>query len=113
MEAILEATLKDLCPRTFVSVAPSGTQTPFVVWQQTGGKDVSYMDSNAQAKRQARVQISVWALTPMQAATLRDQIEAALRPLQGITCTPSAAHYMAYEPDTKLHGVQQVWEIWV
>ena len=112
MEAILEATLKALCPRTFVSVAPSGTQTPFVVWQQTGGRDVSYMD-NGNAKRQARVQISVWALTPMQAATLRSQIEAALRPLESLTCTPSAAHHMAYEPDTKLHGVQQVWEIWV
>lgn len=111
MEAILEAALKALCPRTFVSVAPSGTQTPFVVWQQTGGRDVSYIDNDS-AKRQARVQISVWALTPMQAATLRSQIEAALRPLESLTCTPSAAHHMAYEPDTKLHGVQQVWEIW-
>ena len=112
MEAILETALKALCPRTFVSVAPSGTQTPFVVWQQTGGRDVSYV-GNGNAKRHARVQISVWALTPMQAANLRSQIEAALRPLESLTCTPSAAHHMTYEPDTKLHGVQQVWEIWV
>ena len=112
MEATLEATLKALCPRTFVSVAPSGTQTPFVVWQQTGGRDVSYVD-NGNAKRHARVQISVWASTPMQASGLRSQIEAVLRPLESLTCTPSAAHHMTYEPDTKLHGVQQVWEIWV
>lgn len=112
MEAILEAALKALCSRTFVSVAPSGTQTPFVVWQQTGGRDESYVD-NSKAKRHARVQISVWASTAMQAAALRDQIEAALRPLEGLTCTPAAAHHMTYEPDTKLHGVQQVWEIWV
>lgn len=112
MEAILEAALKSLCPRTFVSVAPSGTQTPFLVWQQTGGKDESYVD-NTSAKRHARVQISVWASTAMQAAVLRDQIEAALRPLEGLTCTPSSAHNMTYEPDTKLHGVQQIWEIWV
>lgn len=112
MEAILEATLKALCPRTFASVAPSGANTPFVVWQQTGGKDVSYVE-NSIAKRHARVQISVWASTPMQASSLRDQIEAVLRPLESLTCTPSAAHYMIYEPDTKLHGVQQIWEIWV
>ena len=112
MEAILEATLKALCPRTFITVAPSGTQTPFVVWQQTGGKDVSYVE-NVSAKRHARVQISVWASAPMQAASLRGQIEATLRTLASLTCTPSAAHHMTYEPDTKLHGVQQVWEIWV
>lgn len=111
MEAILEATLKALCPRAFASVAPSGTQTPFVVWQQTGGRDVSSWD-NLPTKRHARVQISVWASTPMQASTLRNQIEAALRPLRTILCTPSAAHHMTYEPDTELHGVQQTWEIW-
>lgn len=112
MEAILESTLKAICPRVFVTVAPPGTQTPFVVWQQTGGLDVSYIE-NSIAKRHARVQISVWASTPQQAAGIRDQIEAALRPLESITCTPSAAHHMTYEPDTELHGVQQQWEIWV
>lgn len=112
MEATLEAALKALCPRVFVTVAPSGTQTPFVVWQQTGGRDVSYVD-NESAKRHARVQISVWASTAMQASSLRGQIEQTLRPLESLTCTPSAAHNMTYEPDTKLHGMQQVWEIWV
>ena len=111
MEATLEATLKTLCPRVFVTVAPSGVQTPFVVWQQTGGRDLSSLD-NLPTKRHARVQISVWAQTPMEAAAIRSQIESALRPLRSIVCTPSAAHHMTYEPDTKLHGVQQVWSIW-
>ena len=112
MEAILEATLKTLCPRVFASVAPAGTQAPWVTWQQTGGRDVSYVE-NTSAIRHARVQISVWATTPQQASTLRSQIEPKLRGLESLTCTPSAAHHMTYEPDTKLHGVQQVWEIWV
>jgi hypothetical protein len=111
MEAILESTLKAICPRVFVTVAPPGTQTPFVVWQQTGGRDTSSWD-NLPGKRHARVQISVWASTAPQAASLRSQIESALRPLAAIQCRPSAAHHMTYEPDTKLHGVQQVWEIW-
>lgn len=111
MEAILQNTLAAICQRVFVTVAPSGTQTPFVVWQQTGGLDLSYIE-NASAKRHARVQISVWASTPQQASGIRDQIEAALRPLESITCTPSTAHHMTYEPDTELHGVQQQWEIW-
>lgn len=112
MEAILDATLKSICQRTHVTVAPAGVQTPFVVWQQTGGNDYSYLE-NSKALRHARVQISVWASTPMQAAGIRDQIEAALRTLDSLNCKPSAAHHMTYEPDTKLHGVQQVWEIWV
>lgn len=111
MEAILEAALKEICPRTYVTVAPSGVQTPFVVWQQTGGRDVSSWD-NLPTKRHARVQISVWASTAMQAANIRAQIESTLRPQRSILCRPSAAHHMTYEPDTKLHGVQQVWEIW-
>jgi|GEM_PF-5929583 len=111
MEAILEAVLKEICPRTYTTVAPSGVQTPFVVWQQTGGKDYSYLE-NSSALRNACVQISVWASTPMQGAGIRDQIEAVLRHLEDLSCTPSAAHHMTYEPETKLHGVQQVWEIW-
>lgn len=112
MEAILQSALAAICPRTYVSVAPAGTPAPWVTWQQTGGRDVSYVENDS-AKRHARVQINVWAKTPMQAAGIRDQIEAALRPLESITCTPSAAHHMTYEPDTELHGVQQTWEIWV
>lgn len=111
MEAILEAALKEICPRTYVTVAPSGVQTPFVVWQQTGGRDTSLL-SNMAGKRHARVQISVWASTAWQAGDMRAQIEMALRPLRIILCKPSAAHHMTYEPETKLHGVQQVWEIW-
>lgn len=112
MEAILQTTIEAICKRTFCSVAPADTPAPWVTWQQTGGRDVSYVD-NANAKRHARVQINVWAATLMQAAAIRDQIEAALRPLESITCTPSAAHHMTYDTETKLHGVQQVWEIWV
>lgn len=111
MEAILEAALKEICPRTYATVAPSGVQTPFVVWQQTGGRDTSLL-SNMAGKRHARVQICVWAATAPQAASLRNQVEASLRPLRTIVCKPSAAQHMTYEPDTKLHGVQQVWEIW-
>lgn len=112
MEAILQSVLEAICKRTYCSVAPAGTNVPWITWQQTGGRDMSYLE-NTQGVRHARVQISVWASTPMQAAGIRDQIEAALRSLESLTCTPSAAHYMTYEPDTKLHGVQQVWEIWV
>lgn len=111
MEASLEEVLKALCPRVYPSVAPSGVQTPFVVWQQTGGRDMSTME-NGRLMRHARIQISVWAQSAMQAVALREQIESALRPLEWPTFTPSAAHHMTYEADTKLHGVQQVWEAW-
>lgn len=111
MEEELTALLQALCPNVFVTVAPGGTPTPYVAWQQTGGRDTSSWD-NLPGKRHARVQISVWASTALQAYTLRSQLEAALRLHQAILCKPSAAHYMTYEPETKLHGVQQVWEIW-
>lgn len=112
MEAALQQILSALCPRTFITVAPHGTEAPFMVWQQTGGLDVSFLD-NSSAKRNARVQISIWAKTPLEAASLRDQVESVLRPLESPICRPTAAHHMTYERDTELHGVQQVWEIWV
>lgn len=111
MEATLQAALAAICPRTFVSVAPPGTKTPWVTWQQTGGRDTSSWD-NLPGKRHARVQINVWASTPTEASRIRAEIEAALRPLRAIQCRPSAAHHMTYEPDTALHGVQQTWEVW-
>lgn len=111
MEEKLTALLQALCPNVFVTVAPGGTPTPYVVWQQTGGRDMSTMEGE-QLMRHARIQISVWAQTPMQAAALRKQIENTLRSHAWPTFQPSAGHHMTYEADTKLHGAQQVWEAW-
>lgn len=111
MEEQLEALLVVICPNLYVTVAPEGVPTPYVVWQQTGGRDMSTAE-NELLMRHARIQISVWAKSPQQAAGLREQIETALRPHAWPTFQPSAAHHMTYETDTKLHGAQQVWEVW-
>lgn len=111
MEDELEALLKAICPNTYATVAPAGVSTPYVVWQQTGGRDMSTAE-NERLMRHARIQISVWAKSPQQASALREQIECALRPHDWPTFQPSAAHHMTYETDTCLHGAQQVWEVW-
>ena len=111
MEAALQSALSAICPRSYPTVAPSGVTTPYVLWQQVGGRDVSAVE-NSRLLRHALVQISVWGTSPAAVGAIRDQIETALRNHGTLTATPSGAHRMLYETDTQLHGMQQDWDIW-
>lgn len=111
MEATLQTTLATICARTYPTVAPETVTAPYVLWQQVGGVDWSSTE-NTRLMRHALVQISVWATSPAAAGVLRDSIETALRTHATLTAKPSGAHRMIYEPDTKLHGLQQDWDIW-
>lgn len=111
METTLQTTLAAICPRTYPTVAPSTVTAPYVLWQQVGGVDMSYIENN-RAMRHALVQISVWGPSPAAIGAIRDSIESALRQNATLIAKPSGAHRMLYEPDTKLHGLQQDWDIW-
>lgn len=111
MEEILVAALCGVCDSVYPSVAPHEAKAPYIIWQQTGGRDTSYL-GNEPGPRNARVQISVWAETPKAAADIRDQIDPVLRDLEALICTPAAAHSATHDPETGLHGVQQTWTVW-
>lgn len=111
METALQAALSALCPRTFPTFAPANAAPPYIVWQQVGGIDWSSTE-NTRLMRHALVQIGIWAPVLTAAGALRDSIESALRQHPTLVARPSGAHRMIYEPDTRLHGVQQDWDIW-
>ncbi|MDR0215618.1 MAG: DUF3168 domain-containing protein [Comamonas sp.] len=111
MEDALIAALEGVCGSVYPAVAPHEAVAPYITWQQTGGRDTTYLDNQA-GPRNARVQINVWASTPKDAAALRDVLDPVLRDLEELICAPVAAHSATHDSDTGLYGVQQTWGIW-
>lgn len=77
-ESNLDALLKTLCPRTFPDVAPLGTATPYMTWQQLGGESLRFLDNTTGDKRNVLLQINAWSKTRAEATALIRQIEEAL-----------------------------------
>jgi hypothetical protein len=61
--------------RVYPDAAEMGTTLPYITWQQVGGGSVNYLGGGAVDKKQARIQINVWAQTRKEAMTLIRQIE--------------------------------------
>lgn len=104
--------LRDVCPRTFPDVAPSGTITPYVTWQGIGGETHYYVDNTPADKRNPYMQISVWSKTRLEAVQVIRQVEAALTSAATFTATPEGEPMSTYESDTKLYGCIQRFDIW-
>lgn len=95
--------------RVFPDIAPEGTQKPFITWQQIGGNVINPLSNDAPGKRNAFMQVNVWATSRLAAVNLSLSVEDALR---GIGARPQAAVVSIYEPDTALYGTIQEFSIW-
>lgn len=96
--------------RVYPDVAPDGAARPYVVYQGVGGVDETTFDG-ADMLQNSRMQVAVWATTRGEAATIIQQVRAALtaEPVRGV---PIGAPVSVYEDDTKLFGSQQDFSIW-
>lgn len=113
LEAELFALLTPLCPRVYPDVAPEPMPArPFVTYQQIGGQAINPLTNDIATKRNARMQINVWAGTRISASALAGQIEDALRVSTPFQASPIGAVTALYEPDIKLYGTQQDFSIW-
>lgn len=112
LEIDLPDTLKVLCPRVFPDVAKTNTQRPYITWQQIGGDVINPIANDIPDKRNAYIQINVWASTRLEANTLALQIEAALIQSTAFTARPQSALMAAFEDDTDLRGTMQDFTIW-
>lgn len=99
------------CPRVFVGVAPYGTAMPYVTWQHIGGDPLDYLDNTAAATRNAQIQVNTWAATPLQAFTLMQQIEAALRAERAFLAKPLSEPIGAYAEVDDISGYLQTYSI--
>lgn len=95
--------------QVFPDVAPTGTAGPYMTWQQIGGRVINPVANEAPGKRNAVIQVNVWAATRLQAVNLALQAEDALR---GLGARPQAASISIYEQDTGLYGTIQDFSIW-
>lgn len=98
--------------RVFPDLAPEGVHVPFIVYQQVGGQDPSFLENTVPSKRNGRFQLSVWAATRAQASTLGAQIEAAMVAATEFQARPLSAAVYRYEPDTQLRGSSQDFTVW-
>jgi len=101
--------------RLFPDVAPPMGQRPFCIYQQIGGTSPTTLCGNA--RRNARVQFSVWAETRVEASALMRSVADALWdsgvsgevPLRAI---PIGELMARYDDTTNLYGAQQDFSIW-
>jgi hypothetical protein len=103
-ESIVYGALSTLAAGSvYPDVAPAATAAPFVTYQSVGGQSFSTIDSVTPATRNTRMQVTVWAKTRSQAASIMEQaFQALVNP--AVKAVPIGAPVSTFEADTLLYG---------
>lgn len=112
IEAGLFSAISAVCPRVFPDVAPVTTVRPYVTYQQIGGKAVNFMGREVPNKRNARIQVNVWADTRAGSVSTMQAIEDAIRMSTLFQGEPESAMTADYDPDMLVYGSRQDFTIW-
>jgi hypothetical protein len=112
IETSLYAVLAAICPRVYPDVAPAGVARPYVTWQQVGGQAPTYVEVAVVDKRNADIQVSVWAETRIAANALALQIEVALTTAAAFQAKPLGALFARHDQDVNLYGTNQDFSLW-
>lgn len=112
LESQLFTVLQGVCPRTFPDFAPTSTARPYVTYQQIGGQSVNFMERLVPNKRNARIQVSVWADTRESATTTMQAIEDAIRMSTAFQGEPEAAMTADFDADFPVYSAMQDFNIW-
>lgn len=112
LEDDLVYVLKSKCPRIHVGAAPFGTAMPYVTWQHIGGDPIDFLDNSVGDKRNAQIQVNTWASTPLQAFSLMQEIEGALRSaVTRFIARPLSQPIGAYDDADEISGYLQSYTI--
>lgn len=120
LEEELMRRIKLHCARVFSPTAGFGTATPYVTWQHLGGHALRYVDNSAPDKRNAFIQVNVWAAGKKSAFDLLRQIESELCAITdgSFTAVPMEEPSDAYIEGNKgqqpgqLSGALQTFKVW-
>lgn len=93
--------------RVYPDIAPVGTVTPYITYQQVGGEAVNFLDPTVPSKKRGLFQVNVWGSTRRSVAALAIQVEDALRVVTALQTTVEGAPQATYEPETGLRGSTQ------
>ncbi len=111
-----EATLSGLIGplmggKFFPDVPPDASKYPCGVYQQVGGQSLWFREGAMPGHKHARVQITVWAETRLQANQLMRQIEGAI--CTGLrNAEPFGAMVGGYEDAIKKYSARQDFGFW-
>ena len=111
--ALFDALRGLVSDRVYPDVAPENTVRPYITYQQTGGDAVNFVESTIPSKKNARMQINVWADTRLQAAAMAGTVEDVLRTLIVLHPTVLGAAIATYDDETKLRGTLQYFSLWI
>jgi hypothetical protein len=110
--AIFSALRGLVADRAYPDMAPAGVATPYLVYQQVGGRSFGFLERAVMSKKTGRFQVVVWSKTRAEAAALGLQIEAALITNTAFQATALGAPVADYDEETELRGNRQDFEIW-
>lgn len=98
--------------RVYPDVAPLNASLPLITYQQVGGQAVNYLEAASSDKKNARMQVNVWASTRAQAKTLIRQVEDEMVKNPILAYVEGAA-IDRYDEQTKQYGAIQDFSVWI
>lgn len=112
LESDLYTVLSGVCPRSFPDFAPTNTTRPYVTYQQIGGAAVNFLERMVPNKRNARMQITVWANTRASAVSTMQAIEDAIRMSVLFQGEPESAMTADFDAEFPVYSAIQDFTIW-
>lgn len=98
--------------QVYPDVAPAGTQPPYITYQAVGGQPINYLGGESPGKRNARMQVSVWAATRLAAVALAQQVEDAMRAAKPLQTEVLTGQLAVYDEETTYRGALQDYSVW-
>lgn len=113
VEALIYDALKDLASgRVYPDVAPPGSSTPYVTYTVVGGRPVNYQSGEQPDRANARIQISCWSQSRIEASTLGSEIEAVIRESVALQPEVLTGRVSTFDEETQYRGTRQEFSVW-
>lgn len=98
--------------RVYPDVAPPSAVTPYITYQQVGGRSINFIDPTLPGKRNARVQINVWGENRLAVSQLAAAVEDALRLAPALQTSVLGQPVVGVDEETGLRGSRQDFSFW-
>lgn len=106
---VLKALVSNRCYPDF---APLGTVRPFIVYEQTGGETVAFMERILPDKKNGRFEVGVFADTRSECASIALQAEAAMAAATTFQAEAIHAPISDYASGVKIYSSTQNFSVW-
>ncbi len=111
-ESDLFTLIRGKADRVFPDFAPVDTPRPYVTYQSLGGQVINPLANVSPGKRNAELQLTVWADTRMESLQLSREIEDGMRQATAFQARPLAAAVADYDADVPVYGCRQDFSCW-